>query len=101
MSAYENYDETSKKYDNARFAIAAPFVQQTFAGISKALKKPVSELVALEAGCGTGNYSVAMAEMGAGTVHAVDHNQGMLSVLQAKVDSAKADSPVKSALKVN
>ncbi len=56
MSAYENYSETSKKYDNARFALAAPELSRVVAALSASLRLPPNELVALDLGCGTGNY---------------------------------------------
>ena len=99
MSAYENYEQTSRKYDAARFAMAAPAVERVLTRVSEVLDKPLSELVVLEAGCGTGNYSVACVGMGVGTVHALDHSAGMLEKLQAKVDESEG-SALQAALKV-
>ena len=86
-STYENYDTTSKQYDNARNALAAGHVvQSTLERVASALDTGVGELQVLEAGCGTGNYSIHMAKMGVARVHAIDGNQGMLDQLQAKIN---------------
>ena len=99
-STYENYDATSKTYDAARFAIAKPAVERTLKDVAVSLGVPVGELVTLDAGCGTGNYSVALAELGVGRVHALDGNSSMLAHLQAKIDRAAPDSPIARALHV-
>ena len=116
MSAYENYNETSLRYDRARYAIAAPSVLQTLVRVAtQSLKQQssndsassstststsaapskedvdaaISQFATADIGCGTGNYSFVLAEAGVKSVYALDGNEGMLAQLQAKVDTLK------------
>ena len=45
----------------------------------------VQELHLLDAGCGTGNYSKALIELGVGKVTLMDANEGMLGVAKEKL----------------
>mgnify|MGYP000091056148 CR=1 FL=1 len=100
MSVYHNYNESSKKYDAARFAMAGEAVNRTVKQVATQLELPADRLVGAEVGCGTGNYTVAMAEAGVGTVHALDHSAGMLDKLQKKVDESGEDSPLRKSVRV-
>ena len=119
MSAYENYNETSLRYDRARYAIAAPAVLQTLVRVATAsldqlqqsssssssssstststsappskadVNAAIAQFATADIGCGTGNYSFVLAEAGVKSVYALDGNEGMLGQLQAKVDTLK------------
>ena len=93
-SQFLDYDETSQHYDSGRHAVASAAVESLISDVSTNLGTPVSDLVALDAGCGTGNYSVAIAEMGVGTVHAVDANKEMLQKLRQKVQGGALESNI-------
>ena len=69
-----NYDD----YDNALIALEEPIV--------KGLIGPVDGLKVADIGCGTGRYSLRLAEAGAEVV-GVDFSTGMLDVLRRKTAS--------------
>jgi ubiquinone/menaquinone biosynthesis C-methylase UbiE len=56
QAEYENYDKTSEVYDNMRRCVGLESLESAMQMASDRLKKPVSELVVLDVGCGTGNY---------------------------------------------
>lgn len=84
MSNYENYSATATNYDRTRFANGYELIlgMATAYGISGAG-------VLLDAGCGTGNYTAALAPFFA-RLEAVDMNSGMLGVARQKI--AELDS---------
>lgn len=79
-STYENYDATSAAYDAGRIAIGAEIIAGAFALSGK----PLHEMSVLDAGCGTGSYSVELLPL-VGRIHAVDASEGMLSVARTKL----------------
>ncbi len=83
MSRYERYDRVAADYDRSRFALGAEII----AGFLAAGPKPLGELALLDAGCGTGNYSAALAGR-VGRITAVDLSAGMLAVARAKLAGA-------------
>lgn len=86
MSGYENYTETSRAYDMTRAAVGIELVLGALSTSGTA----VSQQRLLDAGCGTGNYSLALASHVA-AVDAVDINAAMLRIAHAKcVQSAAA-----------
>ena len=55
---YESYDQVSNRYDKTRAVIGWEIIH----GCIKSIQKPIQDLHLIDAGCGTGNYSVALAE---------------------------------------
>jgi len=71
---FEDYNETSKAYVTARMAIGSDI-------IIKELGPDAKSLTVLDAGCGTGNYAVVIADH-VKSINCFDFNEGML--FQAK-----------------
>jgi len=84
MSSYENYTATSVHYDATREPIGVEIILGCLArgGCAPA------EQVLVDAGCGTGNYSVALLDHVA-HVEAVDMNDAMLGVARSKLTQAE------------
>jgi ubiquinone/menaquinone biosynthesis C-methylase UbiE len=89
MSSYEDYTRKSKVYDKTREPVGTVISVGAFAHSCA----PLGEMVVLDAGCGTGNYSRAMLEY-VGRVEAVDMNPGMLEVAARKLAKAQAEGRV-------
>ncbi len=86
MSAYENYDRSSRHYDHTRVPVGGEIILGCLAG----QRKPLHELVVLDAGCGTGAYTRAIVDR-VGRVAAMDMSRGMVEVARAKLrDQAAA-----------
>ncbi len=83
MSRYERYDQVAADYDRSRIALGTEII----AGLLAAGAKPLEELELLDAGCGTGNYSAALAGE-VGRITAVDLSAEMLAVARAKLAAA-------------
>lgn len=75
MNEYENYNETSQKYDQTRKPIGLEIILGSFARASK----PLSAQKVLDAGCGTGNYLWALKDS-LGELVGLDQNEGMLKM---------------------
>ena len=73
---YENYSETSKKYDNFRRPIGLESLNGALKLASETLGKPVNELTLLDVGCGTGNYIGEIKDKVA-KCHGLEFNEGM------------------------
>lgn len=71
---FENYQETSKKYDTTRIPIGTEILLGCFASTPRLL----SQQTILDGGCGTGNYIAALKGKVA-AIHGLEFNQGMLS----------------------
>ena len=56
MSHYENYNNTAKNYDKTRLPIGVDIIKETF----EQSDTPLEKQVILDAGCGTGNYTLAL-----------------------------------------
>ena len=82
MSSYEDYSRTSANYDETRAAVGVEIIL----GCLASGRRPLQDLVLLDAGCGTGNYTRAVVEH-VKEIIAVDSNAGMLSVAAAKLAS--------------
>ena len=80
MSFYEQYDDAAAAFERVRKPVGAEIV----AGLVTAASRPLAEVELLDAGCGTGNYSAALAGL-VGSVTAIDFSEGMLSVAKAKL----------------
>jgi len=80
MSSYENYSATAADYDTTR----AAFGYEVILGMLCAAPGMLHERVLLDAGCGTGNYSVALAPYVA-RIEAVDVNPQMLALARSKL----------------
>ncbi len=81
MSEYENYDETSRHYDETRKPVGIEIILGCLIGA----EKPLSEMVVLDAGCGTGSYAIEVAKF-VGRVAAVDASEGMLRQARTRAD---------------
>ena len=81
MSAYENYTAGSADYDRTRIPVGVEIILGCLAAGGRSL----GSLRLLDAGCGTGSYSVALCPY-AGAIDAVDLNPSMLGVARAKLE---------------
>lgn len=80
MSSYEDYGRASKNYDKTRQPVGA----EAMIGCLAMGRTPLPEMALLDAGCGTGNYSVAMTPH-VGRIEAVDMNPAMIEVASRKL----------------
>lgn len=80
MSSYEDYGRTSKNYDKTRRPVGA----EVIAGCMAMGAAPLPEMVLLDAGCGTGNYSASLLPR-VGRIEAVDMNPAMIEVAERKL----------------
>ncbi|XP_065674488.1 ubiquinone/menaquinone biosynthesis C-methyltransferase UbiE isoform X2 [Hydra vulgaris] len=86
MSLYYNYEEASIGYDQARIADGADFMCALFSGL---LKKDLSQISVLDAGCGTGNYGLAFLKNGINQLTMIDASKGMLECAKKKCANYK------------
>lgn len=70
---FENYQETSKKYDTTRVSIGTEILLGCFASTPRSL----SQQTILDGGCGTGNYIESLKEK-VGSIYGLEFNEGML-----------------------
>ena len=89
MSSYEDYTQKSKNYDKTREPVGTEITVGCFAHASV----PLDEMLVLDAGCGTGNYSKAMLNY-VGQIEAVDLNPGMLEVASQKLSGSEAEGKI-------
>ena len=82
MSNYENYSETSQRYDVTRIPVGVEIIS----GCLAQNKIPLAEQYLLDAGCGTGNYALALLAQ-VGRISAIDLNQNMLNRAREKLIS--------------
>ena len=87
MSTYESYDRAASAYERYR----RPVATEVIAGCLMVSGKPLRDMEVLDAGCGTGNYAVALAPM-VKQVTGLDLSPGMLSHARAKA-AARLDDP--------
>lgn len=90
MSGYENYTRVSALYDETREPVGVEIIL----GFLASGPCPLSEVVLLDAGCGTGNYSRALISRVA-RIEAVDINPGMLEKAQQKMRAEAAAGRVR------
>ena len=84
MSAYENYNATANTYDQTR----SPVGIEIIVGCLSQNHVPLSNQIILDAGCGTGNYSVALSNW-VERINAVDASRGMLTIARDKTTGSK------------
>ncbi len=89
MSSYEDYTQKSRNYDKTREPVGTEITVGCFAHASVSL----DEMLVLDAGCGTGNYSKAMLNY-IGRIEAVDLNPGMLEVAAQKLSGPEAEGKI-------
>jgi ubiquinone/menaquinone biosynthesis C-methylase UbiE len=89
MSSYEDYTQTSENYDKTREPVGTEISVGCFAHAPV----PLDQMVVLDAGCGTGNYSRAMLHY-VGRIEAVDLNPGMLEVAAQKLSGPQAEGRI-------
>ncbi len=89
MSSYEDYTRKSEVYDKTR----EPVGTVISVGALAQSPAPLSEMVLLDAGCGTGNFSQAMLEY-VGRIEAVDMNPGMLNVAARKLSKPQEEGRI-------
>src|ERR687890_2705165 len=89
MSSYENYTQKSRNYDKTREPVGTEITVGCFAHAGVSL----DEMVVLDAGCGTGNYSQAMLDY-VGRIEAVDLNPGMLEVAAQKLSGPRYEGRI-------
>ncbi len=89
MSSYENYTQKSRNYDKTREPVGTEISVGCFAHAPV----PLDQMVVLDAGCGTGNYSQAMLGY-VGRIEAVDMNPGMLEVAAQKLAGARDEGRI-------
>lgn len=80
MSTYESYDRVAEQYDLSRVPLGA----EVIAGALTRCGKPLAAVELLDAGCGTGNYSLALARQ-VGRITAIDLSAEMLAMARAKL----------------
>ncbi len=83
MSHYENYSQTAGSYDTTRSAIGS----EIWLGQLLARYKSLDNIKLLDAGCGTGNYTLQLAPHVA-HITAFDMNDAMLGEARTKVQTA-------------
>lgn len=79
MSSYEDYNRVSRSYDRTRRPVGLGLVRE---GLTRCDRAPEAMRL-LDAGCGTGAYTTALAEEFPNIV-AMDINEGMLAAARAK-----------------
>ena len=90
MSTYERYAEVAGSYDVMRIPVGAEIIL----GHLGLAERPLHEIELLDAGCGTGNYTRALAGR-VGRIAALDLSSGMLAVARAKLAREEADGRVR------
>lgn len=83
MSTYEDYADASKHYDSTRVAVGIEIILGNLAAGPVAL----ADVHLLDAGCGTGNYAVALAPH-VGGLTLMDASEEMLAAAVAKSGDA-------------
>jgi len=89
MSSYEDYTQKSKNYDKTREPVGTAVSVGCFAQAPV----PLDQMVVLDAGCGTGNYSRTMLDY-IGRIEAVDLNPGMLEVAAQKLAEPQSEGRI-------
>lgn len=89
MSEYENYSQTAGSYDTTRAAIGSDI----WLGHLISNFGQLGNIRVLDAGCGTGNYTIELARHGV-HVTAFDINEAMLGEARAKVQAEDLDQNV-------
>ena len=85
MSTYETYAQVADSYDGMRVPVGAEIIL----GHLSLVERPLGEIELLDAGCGTGNYTRALAGR-VGRITAVDLSTSMLAVAEGKLQREEA-----------
>ena len=85
MSRYEDYATVATVYDETRVPIGVDILRECLG----AAGQPLGEIRLLDAGCGSGAYSAALAGQ-VGRIDAIDLNEGMLAVAREKLAAEEA-----------
>ena len=86
MSDYEDYNRIARSYDQTRRPIGVDLILYCLARFGR----PPEETTMLDAGCGTGAFTEALAGHLA-RIHGLDHSAGMLRAAAAKEPDGKVD----------
>ena len=89
MSSYEDYTSTSTEYDETREPVGTEIILDCFSKSST----PLSEMVVLDAGCGTGSYSSVVLNH-VKKVEAVELNLGMIDMARQKMFDAESEGKI-------
>ena len=81
MSTIERYDEAAAHYDRTRVPIGSEVIRDAL----RSADRPAAEMTLLDAGCGTGAYSAALAGV-PGRLIGLDRSAGMLAAARAKIE---------------
>ena len=92
-SKYEDYHTASRHYDGVRWAGAAKGILTRFAEGPT----PLDQQQVLDLGCGTGNYSYALAPS-VGCITCLDGNSSMLALYRRKLTAASPETPARFTL---
>ena len=87
MSHYENYNNTAKNYDKTRLPIGVDIIKETF----EQSDTPLEKQVILDAGCGTGNYTLALVK-DVGKVFGLEGNPAMLQEAERKLQESSFEN---------
>ncbi len=85
MSRYEDYATVATVYDETRVPIGVDILRECLG----AAGRPLGEIRLLDAGCGSGAYSSALAGQ-VGRIDAIDLNEAMLAVARDKLAAQEA-----------
>ncbi len=89
MSSYQNYDESSRNYDETREPIGVGIILGCLAlGPTR-----LDQTVLLDAGCGTGSYAQALLKY-VRRIEAVDLNRGMIAKAAEKLKKEEAEARI-------
>jgi ubiquinone/menaquinone biosynthesis C-methylase UbiE len=83
-SQYENYNSTSITYDTGRQVVGLEVILGALAH-ARSQQKQLNKLQILDAGCGTGNCTLALSPF-VGNVNGLEHSKGMLEMAQKKTE---------------
>src|SRR5690554_353842 len=78
------FDKEAEDYDQWYNSKLGSFVDRVETELAFKLFKPHKEMKILDVGCGTGNFSVKLAEMGCKVV-GIDLSEKMLNIARAKI----------------
>jgi len=86
MSKYMDYEAFGNSYDEARVADGIDMMCNMITGLTG---KSMAEINLLDAGCGTGNYSLGFLERGLKSLKMIDASETMLKNAKCKVEKYK------------
>mmetsp|Transcript_8396 Transcript_8396/g.9763 ORF Transcript_8396/g.9763 Transcript_8396/m.9763 type:complete len:346 (-) Transcript_8396:664-1701(-) len=84
QSQYEDYNKTSKTYDQFRSPIGLEAIRKAMAANANLRGIPLKDYTLLDAGCGSGNYLAALQD-NVGSIRGMEANEGMLEKAKDKL----------------